>query len=89
MAKFITHIQLQDADEKDYDILLKEFEKESFKIEEHAAKSNAYITGKGAFSREGNITLLEVTDTVIKVASLTGKKYSFYILKDKYVSMAN
>jgi len=83
MAKFITNIQLQDADEKDYDTLYKELEKESFKDEKYAAKSNAYVTGKGAFSREGNLTLQEVSRAVFKAASKTGKKYTFFVIRNK------
>lgn len=83
MPKFITNIQLQDADEKDYEKLSRELEKESFKGEAHAAKSKAYITGKGVFSFEGSVTIQKVIDTVLRVAAKIGKKYSFFIIKDK------
>ena len=86
MAKFITNIQLQDADEKDYDTLHEELEKKFFKGEKHAAKSDAYVAGRGAFSREGNVTLQEVANTVLQVTSKIGKQYSFSIIKDKYVT---
>ena len=89
MAKFITSIQLQDADERDYDTLHKELEKVSFKDEKHAAKSEAYIAGKHSFSREGNITLQQVTHTVAEVASKIGKKYSFTVIRDKHVAASN
>lgn len=83
MAKFITNIQLQDADEKDYELLSRELEKESFKGEKHAAKSNAYISGKGVFSMEGNVTIQKVIDAILRAAVKIGKKYSFFIVKDK------
>jgi hypothetical protein len=89
MAKFITTIELQDAEEKDYDSLYKELKKESFKSEEHAGKSKAYITEKGAFSKEGKVTLQEVTDTVLKAVSKIGKKYSFFVIKDKHLADSN
>ena len=64
----------------------KELEKESFKSEEHAGKSKAYITEKSAFSKEGKITLQEVTETVLKAVSKIGKKYSFFVIKEKHLA---
>ena len=61
----------------------KELEKESFKNEAHAGKSNAYITEKSSFSKEGKVTLQGVTDTVLRALSKIGKKYSFLVIKDK------
>jgi len=89
MAKFITTIQLQDAEEKDYDSLCKGLEKESFKSEKHAGKSKAYITEKGAFSKEGKVTLQEVTGIVLKAVAKIGKKYSFFVIKDKPFADSN
>lgn len=87
MAKFITTIQLQDANEYDYEILSRELKKEAFKGEEHAAKSDAYITSdKGSFSREGNVTIGDVTKAVFKAAAKSGKKYSFFTVKNKPVA---
>ena len=88
MTKFITTIQLQGADERDYTALLKELEKESFKDEKHAAKSEAWVGGKGVFSREGNVTLLEVNNAVFRAASKIGKKYSFFVVKNKQTAYA-
>ena len=89
MAKFITTIELQNAEEKDYNSLYKELEKESFKSEAHAGKSKAYIIEKSAFSREGKVTLQEVTDTVLKATSKLGKGYSFFVIKDKHYADVN
>jgi hypothetical protein len=86
MAKFITTIHLQDADEKDYEILYRELEKESFKVEEHAAKSEAFITGKGSFSREGSITLQDVNETLTRVIPKISKKFSFSVIRNKNVA---
>ena len=83
MTKFITTIQLQDADERDYASLLKELEKESFRDEKHAAKSKAWVGGKGVFSREGNLTLMEVNNAISRAASKIGKKFSFFVVKNK------
>jgi wyosine [tRNA(Phe)-imidazoG37] synthetase (radical SAM superfamily) len=89
MAKFITNIQLQNADEKDYDTLHKELEKELFKVERHAAKSDAFIPDSVAFSREGNITLQDVINSLLKGISKIEKSYTYFIIRDKYIPHAN
>jgi hypothetical protein len=40
---------------------------------------------KETFDREGNITIQDVTDAVLRAASKTGKKYSFTIIRNKPV----
>ncbi|MEP7143714.1 MAG: hypothetical protein ABI707_12620 [Ferruginibacter sp.] len=89
MTKFITNIQLQDTDEKDYDTLYKELEKESFKDEKYTAKRGLNITGKRAFSRAGNITLADVSNAFFRAACKTGKKCSFFVMKNKPLVNAN
>jgi len=86
MAKFITNIQLQDADGRDYDILYRELEKESFKSEKRNAKSKAYVRGNKVFSLEGDLTLQDVNAAVFRASSKTGKKYSFFVMRHKKVS---
>lgn len=84
MPKFTATIQLHDAGKKDYDTLNTELAKESFKgdkislgkIKEHLRKE---------YSREGNLTLQQVTISVSKAASKTGKKYSFTVMRNKHV----
>ena len=80
---------MQNGNENDYDILHKELEKELFKSEEHAAKSKAFISEKGVFSIEGNLTLQDVIDSVKKIVSKTGKQGSFFVIRDKYVAYPN
>jgi hypothetical protein len=87
MAKFITTIKLEDANEYDYEILNRELKTNFFKPEEHAAKSEAYITGKGSFSLEGNVTIEEVTKAVLKAAAKTGKKFSLFTVKYKMTAI--
>ena len=89
MSKYITTIQLQNGSKNDYDTLHKELEKKLFKIEEHAAKSKAYINEKEAFSVEGNMTLQDVIDSVKKVVSKIGKQSSFLVIRDKHVTNPN
>ena len=89
MAKFITNIQLQDAVEKDYEILGKEMRKELFTTEKHAAKSKAYITGKAVYSMEGTMGIQKVIGATVRAASRLGKKFSFFVMKDKVVGGFN
>ena len=86
MAKFITSIQLQDADKKDYDILFRALEKESFKNENEETKTNAYIASKEVFSLKSDITLQDVNAAVFRASSKAGKKYSFFVIKHKKVA---
>lgn len=80
MARFITTIQLHDADEKDYKKLNNELKKKSFVETRHYTSPR-----KDEYNREGNITIQDVTAAVVRAASQTGKKYSFTIIKNKPV----
>ena len=86
MSKFVTTIQLLDADKKDYDILFRALEKESFKNEDHETKTGAYVTGKEVFSLNGDITLQDINNAVFRASSKTGKRYSFFVIKHKKVA---
>jgi hypothetical protein len=77
MAKFITNIQLQDANRSDYDALFTELKKELFKNEEHEVKRDSFSGGKELISVEGNVTLLDVNNAVFKASSKTGKKFLY------------
>lgn len=79
MAKFITTIELHDADEKDYDKLYNELEKESFEKRKHGVKVKEHPIGKEEYKREGKVTIQDVTKSVLKAIAKTGKKYSFTI----------
>lgn len=85
MARFITTIQLHNADETDYKKLHTELEKASFRGKKYPDKRNDGLTGKIEYNREGNVTLQEVTDAVLRAAAKTGKKYSFTIIRNKPV----
>ena len=80
MARFITTIQLHDADERDYKQLNNELKKKSF-IETKRYESPR----KEEYNREGNITLQDVTAAVVSAATRTGRKYSFTIIRNKPV----
>ena len=83
MTKFITTIQLQDADERDYVTLSEELKKQSFQDEKHAAKSKAWVGGHGVFSREGDLSIVDVNTLISRAASRIGKKFSFFVVRNK------
>ena len=84
MAKYITTIELQGADEKDFEQLNFALEQESFKgINPVTFKSNELVTQKAEYKRAGNITLQDVSRSVLRILSRIGKKYSFTIVKSK------
>jgi hypothetical protein len=84
MPRFITTIQLYNADEKDYQTLHSELKKASFiEVKRSSGKSKLSSNEKEEYNREGNITLQDVTDAVLKAAVKTGKKYSFTIIRNK------
>ena len=88
MARFITTIQLHDADEKDYKQLNNELRKKSFiETKRYESPNNAVGTSpvKKEYNREGNITLQDVMAAVVNAAKRTGKRYSFTIIRNKPV----
>jgi hypothetical protein len=84
MTKFIAQISLQDASEKDYKSLQRELEREAFAgTKALSGKRTRNFLKEREYTKRGNITMIEVTDAVLRAASKTGKKYSFTIIKDK------
>ncbi|MEO5591933.1 MAG: hypothetical protein ABIR15_17590 [Chitinophagaceae bacterium] len=83
MAKFITRIKLLSADEKDYEILNREIEKEPSVLK----TKNLFVTAnkikKGEYNYRGNITLQDVADVVYRAIKKTGRDYTFTIMKNK------
>jgi hypothetical protein len=82
MARFITTIELFNADQKDYETLQAELKKHSFTRRSLQADK---LPAKEEYNREGNVTMQDVTHAVLKAASKTGKKYSFTIIRNKPV----
>ena len=83
MAKFITRVQLLQADEKDYEKLNTEMEKAPFHLKKKPAPGKSMAVKKGEYNFAGNITLKEVADVVYKAIKKTGRDYSFTIMKNK------
>jgi len=82
MARFITTIELFNADERDYQTLQTELKKYSFTRRNLSAGN---LSGKEEYNREGNVSLQDVTYAVLQAAYKTGKKYSFTIIRNKPV----
>lgn len=83
MAKFITNIQLHQADEKDYEKLDIEMGKASFHLKKAYAPRKAAQLQRGEYNCAGNITFKDVADAVYRAIKKTGRNYSFTIMKNK------
>ncbi len=84
MAKYITRIELFNADEKDYQKLNAEMAKESFTpVKNLWNSSNTFALKATEYNRQGNVTLQDVTNAAYNAAKRTGKEYSFTIIKDR------
>jgi hypothetical protein len=84
MRKYITRVQLKDAEHNDYERLDTEMKKERFsrvKMQKAATKDNPVRSREYNF--QGGITLQQVTAAAYRAASKTGKKYSFTVMKEK------
>ncbi len=60
-------------------------QKEFFISEVHTTKSKAYITGKAVYTMEGSMGIQKVIGATVRAASRLGKKFSFFVMKDKVV----
>ena len=83
MAKFITRIKLLSADEKDYETLNREIEKEPSVLKKKNLFVKANKIKKGEYNYRGNITLQDVADVVYRAIKKTGRDYTFTIMKNK------
>jgi hypothetical protein len=81
MPTFTTSIKLLSATEFDYRKLSQEMEKKSF----HPAKAQYPASGNSPviFKCTTDSSLADTSSAVSRVASLTGKKFSFTIIKEK------
>jgi hypothetical protein len=83
MAKFITHIQLHKADEKDYEKLDSEMEKAAFHLKKTYVPGKTAVVKRGEYNCAGNISFKDVADAVYRAIKKTGRDYSFTIMKNK------
>jgi hypothetical protein len=79
-TSFTTRVELHQANEDDYRLLNNKLKKAAF----IAAKGNGN-TGNLTFRKKGNVEIKVVIDAVINAAAATGKKFSFTVMKDKYI----
>lgn len=86
MARFTTTIQLHNAQESDYSLLDAALAKSSFRgVHTLRVAGRDDLQDKREYNREGNVTIQDVTDAVVKAAVSTGKTYSFTIIRNKPV----
>jgi len=84
MPKFVTRIQLLNANNKDYQVLQEEMKKESFDlVRTNSSLSAMKILKPVEYAVEGNISLSDATDATWRAARRTGKKYAFTIIRQK------
>ncbi|MEP6747421.1 MAG: hypothetical protein ABJB86_06830 [Bacteroidota bacterium] len=87
MPNFITRIELQSANQKDYQKLEEEMKKASFKDIKKTIARKQSPAAPAEFNFNGNSTLLEVTDAAAKAARKTGRRYSFTIIKERKLNV--
>jgi hypothetical protein len=78
MAKFLTSIELPQAEWQDYTKLKTAMGKALFK-----AVNSSSISGRLEFHYDGADTIVEVIGAVTRVVKDIGKNYSFTVIKDK------
>jgi hypothetical protein len=85
MAKFITRVQLEQAQPTDLEKLDLEMQKESFiRVREDHPGIRTRSTAT-EYNFQGNTSLLDVNGAVLRAANKTGKKYSFTVIKEKRI----
>jgi hypothetical protein len=82
MSAFITTIQLQQAAEKDYDVLNSEMEKASFRRKKILGGDKKVRVKKAEYN-SNNHSMKEVIDAVYRAVKKTGLAFSFTIIKHK------
>ena len=83
MSKFIARIQLNSAEETDYETLNREIEKTPAVLKKKNVSVKAVKMNKGEFNYIGNIGLADVVDVVYRAIRKTGRDYSFTVMKNK------
>ncbi|HTL06997.1 MAG TPA: hypothetical protein VL307_02030 [Chitinophagaceae bacterium] len=83
MPSFTTRVELQSASQQDYQTLQEEMKKAAFKHVKKTSAARPSLAAPLEFNRNGNITLLEVTNATARAARKTGRRYSFTVIKEK------
>ena len=85
MPVFITRVEINSANPKEYQALETEMKKAAFKDVKHAAGKKRLI-GPAEFNYQGS-SLLEVTGAAAKAVRKTGKNYPFTVIRERKVHM--
>ncbi len=84
MPSYFTSIRLASATEKDYEILSREMERQSFRpVDKPKKRGSKPVSVPISFHSSIRPSLLDASAAITHAASATGKKYSFTIMKDK------
>lgn len=84
MPKYITRIELLDAEDQDYEKLDIEFTKKAFtRTVAYKEKGRIGVSRLKEYYKDGNDSLQHVTATVYNAAKKIGKKFTFTVMKDK------
>jgi len=84
MPKFLTRIQLLNADNKDYQVLQEEMKKEFCNLLRTSSfQTTIKIIKPVEYALEGNVSLTDATDATWRAARRTGKKYAFTVIRQK------
>jgi len=85
MSKFITNIQLFEADASDYLALHTALLQENFVLlSPKTANSQASVSNIHTYALNDYKSIREVINTIFTVTKSVGRKYSFTVMKDKY-----
>jgi hypothetical protein len=85
MAKFITSIKLQEANERDYAKLSQEKLKK-YLFSPVGKSGSGKTTGSSTsltFNSTDNKSLLDTTTAISRAAATTGRKFSFTVIREK------
>jgi len=86
MSKYITRVQLKDAEQGDYDRLDKEMEKGSFvRVRQPGASPGSITDGVREYSYRGITTIQAVITAAYTAAGRLGRQYSLTVIKEKRV----
>jgi len=83
MSKFIARVQLNSAEEADYETLNREIEKGPAVLKKKQVSVTADKIKKGEYNYRGNISLADVVSAVYRAIRKTGRDYSFTVMKNK------
>lgn len=83
MATYTSTIHLYGAGKDDYEDLFSKLEKQVLKNKWHIIRGRKYKDGKSECKWTGNISIQELTNTIFRSLSESGKRFSFTIVKKK------